>query len=199
MITLPRIKPAKIDLVADASTTVLRIRAEGAASSAAYRLDADPSTTLAWRWKVDRVVRGADMARKEGDDYAARVYVTFDRPLAAMSLTARTRLRLGRLLFGSELPSAALCYVWDNRHPPGTTAWNAYSGEVRMVVLRSGEALAGSWVEEARDLESDFRAAFGSVAGPAPRVTGVLLSADTDQTGETVTAWFGDLMLGTRR
>jgi len=139
------------------------------------------------------------MARKEGDDYAARVYVTFDLPLEALPLAARTRLRLGRLIFGSELPAAALCYVWDNRHAPGTTAWNAYSSEVRMVVLRSGEALAGRWVEEARDLESDFRAAFGPAAGPTPRITGVAVSADTDQTGETVTAWFADLVLGARR
>jgi hypothetical protein len=29
-------------------------------------------------------------------------------------------------------------------------------------------------------------------------VNGIALSADTDQTGETVTAWFRDVTLGTR-
>jgi hypothetical protein len=69
-----------------------------------------------------------------------------------------------------------------------------------MVVVRSGAARAGQWVAEARDVEADFRAAFG-LAGtqPVPRVTGVAVGSDTDQTGEMVTAWFGDLKLDARR
>jgi hypothetical protein len=176
---------------------VLRIRAQAAASSLGYRLQADGAhQRLAWRWKVDRVVAGADLARKQGDDYAARVFVTFDLPLEALPFLTRTRIRLARLLFGAELPTAALCYVWDNRSPPGTTAWNAYSDLVRMVVLQSGEARAGQWVRESRDIGADFAAAFGHRTSRIPRVTGVALSADTDQTGESVTAWFGDVSLG---
>jgi hypothetical protein len=187
-------------LVDDGGVTVLELRAAAAAGSAVHRLDADPAVAsrLAWRWKVDRVVRGADLARKQGDDYAARVYVTFDLPLAELPFITRTRIALARLLFGAELPSAALCYVWDNRHAIGTTAWNPYSDRVRMVVLRNGEANVGEWVLEARDVAEDFRAAFGPRAA-LPRLTGVAVSVDTDQTGETATAWFGDLALGPRR
>lgn len=190
-----RAEPA---LVEDSGTTVLQLRTEAAAGSAVWRLDADPAATpiLSWRWKVDRVVRDADLARKEGDDYAARVYVTFDVPLAELPLATRAKIVIARVLFGSELPSAALCYVWDNRHPIGSSAWNPYSDRVRMVVLRNGAANVGEWVAEARDVAGDFRAAFG---GSLPRVTGVAVSADTDQTGETATAWFGDLALGPRR
>jgi hypothetical protein len=198
-ITLPRVKAADIALVNDGGATVLRIRADAAASSLAYRVNArtEPSR-LAWRWKIDHVVRGGDLARKQGDDYAARVFVTFDLPLEALPLLTRLRFRLARLLFGAELPTAALCYVWDNRHAPGTTAWNAYSDQVRMVVLQSGEQRAGQWIEESRDVAADFAAAFGSRTRRAPVVTGVALSADTDQTGETVTAWFGDVTLSVR-
>jgi hypothetical protein len=32
-----------------------------------------------------------------------------------------------------------------------------------------------------------------------PRVTGIAVGNDTDQTGETVTAWFGDFRLEARR
>ena len=49
---------------------------------------------------------------------------------------------------------------------------------------------------EARDVAEDFRAAFGAAA---PAITGVAVSADTDQTQEKVTAWFGDLRLEPRR
>ena len=69
-----------------------------------------------------------------------------------------------------------------------------------MVVLESGNARAGSWVAESRDVEADFRAAFGLPEKAAvPAIDGVALSADTDQTGESVTAWFGDVRLEPRR
>ena len=196
--SVPRAEPVMVE---DGGATVLQLRAAAAAGSAVQRLDVDPALApvLSWRWKVDRVVRGADLARKDGDDYAARVYVTFDVPLDELPFTTRARIVLARVLFGSELPSAALCYVWDNRHAVGTSAWNAYSDRVRMVVLRNGDANVGEWVDEARDVAEDFRAAFGRQRESLPHVSGVAVSTDTDQTGETVTAWFGDLALGPRR
>lgn len=202
LVNLARATPARVELVEDGGATVARIRAEAAAGSLAHglELDAAAASMLRWRWKVDRVVERADLSRREGDDFAARVYVTFALPPAALTLWERTRLGLARTLYGDSVPDAALCYVWDNRHPVGTTAWNAYSGQVRMIVLRSGAAGVGEWRSESRDVEADFRAAFGArYPGVAPRVTGVAISADTDQTGEAVTAWFGNLVLEARR
>ena len=78
----------------------------------------------------------------------------------------------------------------------GTTAWSPYTNRIRMVVVESGSARAGQWVEEARDLEADFRAAFGEQWGkPMPAVTGIAAGNDTDQTGESAIAWFGDFRL----
>ena len=68
-----------------------------------------------------------------------------------------------------------------------------------MIVVESGGARAGQWVAESRDVGADFLAAFGHRTRNVPAITGVALSADTDQTGETVTAWFGDVALGTTR
>ena len=197
LLALPGIKAAEASLVRDEGVTVLRLRAAAAAGSAAHKLRADPARTplLHWRWKVDRVVEKADLARKEGDDYAARVYVTFDLPASELSLLDRARIQLARLIHGEELPTAALCYVWDNRHPAGTAAWNPYSSRVRMIVVSSGSAEAGRWVAATRDVAADYSAAFG---GRAPAITAIALSADTDQTGETVTAWFGDVRLEAR-
>lgn len=122
----------------------------------------------------------------------------FSACLIALPIGARTKALLARAIWGEKLPTAALCYVWDNRHAPGTSAWNPHSDRVRMVVLRSGSP--GAWSSESRDLESDFRAAFGSQwQKPVPRVTGIAIGKDTDQTGETATAWFGDFTLGARR
>jgi len=199
-LTLPRIAPPEMALVEDAGTTVLRSRAQAAGGTVAHALDVMPSVrpVLAWRWKVDRVVARANLAEKGGDDFAARVYVFYDVPVEALSLGARVKAILARAVWGESLPTAAICYVWDNRHAPETSAWNPYTDRVRTVVLRSGSA--GAWREEARDLEADFRAAFGSQwTGPVPRVTGIAIGNDSDQTGETVTAWFGDLRLEARR
>ena len=197
VVALPKAQRAEMALVREGGETVLRIDARASAVSAATRVrDASEGTRLKWRWRVDRVVDTADLGTRAGDDYAARVYVTFDVPLERLPFAARTRLRLARLFYGPDLPAAALCYVWDNRHPPGTQAWNAYSDHVRMVVLESGNGRAGHWVEESRDLAADYREAFGSRwPGSPPPIEGIAVSSDTDQTGERVTAWIGDLRL----
>ena len=196
------VKPIEPALVVEDGATVVRIRAEAAAGSLVHRLHADAaqSPLLRWRWKVDRVVSRADLRTREGDDYAARVYVAFDVPDAALTLGERLRLAIGRVIYGDDLPAAALCYVWDNRLPPGTSAWNAHSAQVRMIVVEQGEGRAGQGVMASRDVEADYRAAFGArYPGGVPRIAGVAISADTDQTGEAVTAWFGDLSFGPRR
>lgn len=194
MVSLPRAKTPEISLVEEDGRTVLRVKSVGAAGAAAHDLAADPAATpvLAWRWKVERALERAAWGTKDGDDFAARVYVTFDVPIEALPFFQGLRIRIARSIFGEELPTAALCYVWASREPAGTSGWNPYSDRVRMIVLESGKARAGQWVGESRDVAADFRAAFGE---PVPRITGVLLSADTDQTGESVTAWFGDVRL----
>jgi hypothetical protein len=151
---------------------------------------------MSWRWKVDRVVAKADLERKQGDDFAARVYVFFDLPQSELTLAERATLAFARLVHGEALPAAGLCYVWDNRHARGTAAWNPYWRRIRMVVVESGDDLANRWIEEQRDLRADFVAAFGARGGkPVPAITGVAVGNDTDQTGESATAWFGDVRI----
>lgn len=198
---LPDLKPPEFALVADGASTVLRVSSSSAAGSLGHRLSADAVShpMLRWRWKVDRVLDKADLQTKDGDDYAARVYVSFAVPESELSFTQRARMKIAKLVYGADLPAAAICYVWDNKHPLGTSRWNPYTDRVRMIVLRTGAAQAGQWVEEVRDVEADFRASFGDTwKKPTPAISGVAVSADTDQTRETVTAWFGDLRLEAR-
>ena len=192
--TVPNIPRAtRFDLVRDDGGTVLRATADAAAASLTHKLDLDPKATqwLNWRWKVSRVLDRADLSSKDGDDYAARVYVFFDYDIARLSLLQRTRIALAKAFHGVDLPAATLCYVWDNRHPPGTMAWSAYTDRVRMIVVESGAAKAGQWIAERRNVAADFRAAFGE---ETPRVIGVALAADTDNTGERVESRFDDLV-----
>jgi len=198
-LTLPRITPARIELAADGGATVLRVESRAAGGTAAHALDLDSASgpKLAWRWKVDRVVAGADLARREGDDFAARVYVFFDVPDEELAFGERVKLKVARLVHGGDVPSAGICYVWDNTHAVGTIAPNPYAPHIRTFVLRSGAASAGRWAEERRDLAADFRAAFPGRSAPVPRVTGIAAGNDTDQTGEAAIAWFGDFRVET--
>jgi hypothetical protein len=153
-------------------------------------IDLARTPILCWRWRVDAPLQKADLTRKTGDDYAARVYVSFTLAPAALDWATRAKLRMGRALFGPQLPDAALNYVWDNRHPVGTRAPNAYTERTRMIVARSGAADAGRWVEERHDVLADARLEFG----PHIEATAQLaLASDTDNTGESAHAGFADL------
>jgi hypothetical protein len=129
------------------------------------------------------------MTRKSGDDYAARVYLTFAVPAEQLGFATRTKLSLARALYGSQLPDAALNYIWDNRHPVGTLQNNAYTDRARMLVLRSGDGQAGGWVQERRNVLADFRRAFGEIDGT---LTGLALASDTDNTSSEAHAGFAD-------
>lgn len=191
--TLPKVeRQTRYDLVDDGGTIVLRARADASASSLRHGLFADPKLTpvLRWRWRTDRVLQGADITRKDGDDFSARIYVFFDRSVDSMTLKERTLFKLGRARYGDQLPSAALCYVWDNRHPVGKIFDNAYTAFVAMVVASSGDARAGQWVSLQRNVAEDYRRAFNT---DPPRIIGVAVSVDTDNTGEATTTYFGDI------
>jgi hypothetical protein len=177
---------------------VLRVDSDNSAGSIGIPLTVPRSTgaagggnaTLQWRWKVSRILEHADMDHKLGDDYPARVYVFFDVPLESLSFVDRSKIRISRMVAGAEVPTAALCYVWDNKHRIGHTAWSPYTDRVRKIVLQSGPARIGQWMSESRDVAADFREAFGF---EAPAVTGVAVGNDSDNTDDRVTTWFDDV------
>ena len=191
--SLPHRRAAEVRIVEDEGRAVVRVKSDAAFGTAAITFDMQ-APVLSWRWKIDHVVEAAQLGTKKGDDFAARVYVSFEIPPEQLTFAERTRLGLTRLIYG-DVPSAAICYVWDNRAAKGTSIWSPHAERVRIIVLESGNAQAGRWVEERRDIAADFRAAFGRAA---PRMTGIAAGNDTDQTGESVTAWFGDFRVEPR-
>ena len=193
VVAYPNVKPNQFALVLDDGKTVLKIDSNNSAGSMAMPvalLGAQTTTTLQWRWKVSRILDKADMDDKLTDDHSARLYVFFDVPLESLSLADRTKIRLARSIAGVDVPTAALCYVWDNKHRVGYTAWSPYTRQLRKVVLQSGPDAIGQWRLESRDVAADFRQAFGF---EAPAVTGVSVGNDTDNTDDRVTSWFGDI------
>lgn len=193
IVAYPNVKHNQFSWVADEGKTVLKVDSNKSAGSLAVPvalLGAQTSTTLQWRWKVDRILDKADMDDKTADDHSARFYVFFDVPLESLSLADRTKIKLARSFSGVDVPTAALCYVWDNKHRVGYTAWSPFTRQLRKVVLQSGPAAIGQWRLEARDVAADFKEAFGF---DAPAITGVSVGNDSDDTEDHVTSWFGDI------
>jgi DUF3047 family protein len=179
-------------LVEDQGRTVLQARAQASTSGIIRELRVDPLAhpVLAWQWKVLRVLDKSDLATRAGDDFPARLYVTFDVNPDSLSRGDRLRISAARMLYGADVPVAALCYVWDTKAVAGTFAPSAYTDRVRMIVVDSGAANVGRWMRHERRVADDFRKSFGS---EAPAINGVIVSTDTDNTGEAAETYYGDV------
>jgi hypothetical protein len=185
-------RPTRYRVVPDGDRWVLQAESE-ASASALYRpleVDLREHPRLTWRWKIANVLVNADARTRQGDDYPARVYVAFRYDPGRATAWERARYGTYRLLYGAYPPGAALNYIWDNRLPPGTTLDNAYTDRAKMIVVRSGPAEVGRWLTETRNVLDDYRRLFG---GDPPRVAGVAVMTDTDDTGERAVAWYDAL------
>lgn len=170
----------------------IEAKADQSMSLFARPLDIDLKKTpiLCWRWRIDAPLIHADMKTKEGDDYAARIYIAFTLPPELMSMGTRLKLKFARSMYGDFVPDAALNYVWDNLHPIGTEQANAYTDRTRMIVVQTGKDKAGRWINERRDVLSDAIAAFGS---DNIRTSLFAVATDTDNTGEQAHAGFAEI------
>lgn len=153
------------------------------------------SATLAWRWRLDEPVAGADLRQRSGDDSALKLCLMFDLPLERLGLWERTLMRAARAASQEALPAATLCYVWDPSLAPGTLLPNAYSARVRFLVLDGAGATPGQWREHRRAIVTDFMRAFGDEAREPPPLIAVAAGADSDNTGGASTAWLDDVSL----
>ena len=188
---------SEYELVEDEGGTVVRGTADGSASGLVRRfsLDANEFPVMTWRWKADNVISGGNIRRKGGDDYPARIYVTFDYDPSDLSFGDRVKYRALQALGYDDIPVRALSYVWANRDSETRIVPNAFTDWVQMVPVESGDANVGTWQTERRDLVEDYRAAFGE---EPPAISGIAIMTDADNTGGTATAYFGDIRLTTR-
>jgi Protein of unknown function (DUF3047) len=171
----------------------LRIEADRAYGSLVHALPSVAPGVLAWRWRVDQPVDGADLRRRAGDDAPIKVCAFFALPASNLPFMERQLLRLAEARTGEHLPSATLCYVWDEGAlPAGTLLHNAHTQRVRFIVLRGAR---GQWSDERHDLAADFLRAFGDEARVAPPLEGVAVGADSDNTGSRSLAWLETLSL----
>ena len=158
-------------LVTQDGRQVLEAESQRAASGLVreIRVDLEKLPTLNWSWRVNDVLSGIDERTKAGDDYPARVYVIVSGGVAFW----RTR---------------TLIYVWSSRQPAGSTWENAFTGNARVMALRSGKATG--WETEKRDVRADFKTCFNDEIS---FIDAVAIMTDTDNSQQEAKAWYGDI------
>jgi len=186
------VKHTRYRLVSNDNQTVLTAQSRQSASGLIHRVSIDLKTYpyINWRWKVTRVIAKGDVTRKDGDDYPARVYITFAYDPNQVGFLERAKFEAARLVYGETPPMAVLNYIWANRAPPGLFTPSAYTDRSILIAVQSGSEKAGRWVSEKRNVYVDYKKAFGK---EPTAITGVALMTDTDNTGETAEAWYGDI------
>ncbi len=185
------LKDTVYELVEDAGAVVVRATSEASASGLIKEIKIDPSAfpVVRWRWKIENLLKHSDVSRKSGDDYPARLYITFEYDPDKVGFAKKLKYKAGQALFG-EIPIAALNYIWDTKAPIGTVVDNAFTDFAKMIVVESGPSKVGMWVEESRNIYEDYKTAFGE---EPPKINGVAIMSDTDNTKEQAIAYYGNI------
>ncbi|HTL75194.1 MAG TPA: DUF3047 domain-containing protein [Casimicrobiaceae bacterium] len=185
----------RYDLVDDAGTTVLHAIADDSASALAcpMRLAPRDAPTIAWRWKIARLIADADSREASREDAPARIVLEFDGDTRKLPLLERGVYAVAKRVAGRELPYATLMYIWSNRERVGTVIANPHTRRIQMIVATSGDAGVNAWQAVSRNVHDDFVRAFGEEPG---MLTAVGVMTDTDNTGSHAEAWYGDIRFG---
>lgn len=179
------------------SSGALHAKADKSASGLVYRHEGPVADLpiLRWRWKIAGTLPKGDESSKRGDDYAARVYVTFKYEPSRVGLATRLKYAAVKALRGEYPPHNAIAYIWANRLPAGDSAPSPYTKRVMMVAARSGGSEAGQWRAEERSVLEDYRRLFGE---DPPPYAGIAVMTDADDTGGAAEAWYADVTLSGR-
>jgi hypothetical protein len=193
-LTFPKIKRhTAYTLVRDGEDMVVKAESEASSSGLTRHITIDPREfpVVQWQWKVSNLLKKSDVTRKDGDDYPARLYITFAYDSSRVGLFEKAKYETARLLYGQYPPLGALNYIWDSYAAKDTIVPNPYTERAMMIVVESGAADLNRWVTEERNVYEDYKAAFGDEPS---LISGVAIMTDTDNTGESATAFYGDIV-----
>lgn len=175
---------------------VIKAVSEKSASGLFVPIKADPEEFryIRWEWKIESVLEDGDLTKKSGDDYPARIYITFDYDSSDLGFRDRVRYRAIRTFSSFDVPLRSLNYIWANKAEKGTIAESPYTDWVRLVAVQSGNEFAQEWKVETRDILEDYRKAFNE---EPPKINGLSIMTDSDDTESNAKAYYGKIILST--
>lgn len=183
----------KYELVKNSESVVVKATSKQSSSGLTRKITINPKEfpIVQWRWKVDNIIKAGDVSKKEGDDYPARIYITFEYDSDKVGFFEKAKFEIINLAYGQYPPTGAINYIWESKSPIGTIVPNPYTDYVQMIVMQSGPQRVGEWVTEERNVYEDYKKAFGE---EPTNISGVAIMTDTDNTKESATAYFGDIV-----
>ncbi len=127
---------------------------------------------LRWRWRAVIFPTGSDEQIRSREDSALGLYVVF-----------------------RGLPFVrAIKYIWSDILPMGAAFASPYSSGTKIIVVRNGRALAGTWVTEERSVLSDYERFFGK-GGRHPVAQGIAILTDSDNTRSRAVGDYADISI----
>jgi hypothetical protein len=191
-------RPTEYRLVDYEGRTVVFARSRASASGLVFPISVDLKAFpyLHWHWKVPALIPGADNTRRHTEDSPVRIVVAFDGDKSRLPLADRIFADQFKLFTQQEFPYAILMYIWENRAPVDSIIENLHTSRIRMIVAESGPNGLGEWREVTRNLYEDYRRAFGE---EPPPVRSVGIMTDSDNTGASAEAYYGDIVFQRRR
>jgi hypothetical protein len=183
----------RYNLVKDGDQVVVKAISHQSSSGITKEITIDPNEypVVEWRWKVENILKNGDVTQKSGDDYPARLYITFEYDGSKVGFFEKAKYEAAKFFYGQYPPIGAINYIWESKSPIGTMVPNPYTDRVNMIVVESGKTRLNEWITEERNVYQDYMKAFG---GNPPKISGVAIMTDTDNTKESAVAYFGDIV-----
>lgn len=180
-------------LVDDSGRIALQAISDGSASGLYKKILVDPKEFpfIRWSWKVSNVYEKGDGRTREGDDYPARIYFTFEHNPSQVSILQKAKLNLIKTLYGQYPPLATINYIWASKLKTGQVLPSPYTEKSMMVVVEDGGSRTGRWISYTRNILEDYKKIFGK---DPSSITGVAIMTDSDDTQETAMGWYGDII-----
>jgi len=161
---------ADFTVVKDGDSAAGRFRSANSSFSLQkeVKVDLKQFPLLTWKWKVTKLPTGGDFRKSNTDDQAAQLFVAFSK-------------------------TKAIVYIWDTMAPAGLIEDTSPVPfmTVKVVVVRSGPAELGKWINETRNVYADYKKLYGSEPSA---VSGFRLQSNSQHTGTSGEAYFADVM-----
>lgn len=187
----------KYTAATDGKETFLKTQSHASASVIIYREPFNPYEypLLRWRWKIDNVLKGADLKTRETDDSPIRVYIAFEYNPKKSTAAERALYGSVKLIYGEYPPHSSLNYTWASEPSAPDIITSSYTDRSKMIILEKGSRKAGMWIEESVDIIADYRRAFGS--DPPENATLGIMN-DTDNTKGSAVSYVTGIVLSRR-
>jgi len=125
---------------------------------------------LQWQWRAVLFPTGTNEREKSGNDSVLGLYVVF-----------------GRWPF-----IRAIKYIWSDTLPMGASFNSPFAKGTKIIVVRSGRSLTGTWVQEKRDVLLDYQQFLGDNE-KNPVATGIAILTDSDNTNSYAIGDYADI------